>query len=48
MLVPAAARLNGAARLRFLGAVFPRVFRLASVVTATVAVTGLLQLWWRG
>jgi len=47
VLVPVAARLDGAARLRFLGAVFPRVFRVASVMTATVAVTGLLQLWWR-
>ena len=40
VLVPALRQLNMQQRARFLNTVFPRIFRLASVLSATTVVTG--------
>lgn len=40
VLVPAASRFEGQERARFLSAVFPRVFRQASVLSAIAVITG--------
>jgi len=45
ILIPALSGYVGAARKDFLNAVFPRVFRLASILAATAAVTGGLLLY---
>src|SRR5690606_38634600 len=45
ILVPTLSSYTGAARRDFLATVFPRVFRLASVLAGTVAVTGALLLY---
>ena len=45
ILVPTLSRFQGAARREFLATVFPRVFRLASVLSGTVAVTGAFLLY---
>ncbi len=45
ILVPVLSHFEGEARKRFLGTVFPRVFRLASVLSATTVITGGYLLW---
>src|SRR5690606_15281669 len=45
VLVPALSGRAGAARREFLASVFPKVFRLASVLAGTTAVTGALLLY---
>jgi len=45
VLVPVLSHFEGDARKRFLGTVFPRVFRLASVLSATAVVTGGILFW---
>lgn len=45
ILVPALTRFQGEARKQFLATVFPKVFRLASVLSATTAITGGVLLW---
>lgn len=45
ILVPTMSGYAGPARREFLSTVFPRVFRLASVLAGTVAATGAVLVW---
>ena len=45
VLVPTLSRYSGPARREFLSTVFPRVFRLASVLAGTVAATGAVLIY---
>jgi uncharacterized membrane protein len=45
VLIPTLSGHRGAARKDFLNAVFPRVFRMASILSATVAITGGVLLY---
>lgn len=40
VLIPALSKYQGAARKDFLNTIFPKIFRLASVLAATTAITG--------
>lgn len=41
VLVPAVSRMTASERALTLGRIFPRIFRLASILSGTAAVTGL-------
>jgi len=45
ILIPTLSRYEGAERKSFLNSVFPRVFRMASILSATAAVTGAFLLY---
>ena len=45
ILIPTLSRYSAESRKDFLNAVFPRVFRLASILAATAVVTGVLLLY---
>lgn len=45
ILVPTLSRYEGPARREFLSTVFPRIFRLASVLAGTVAATGAVLVY---
>lgn len=45
ILIPTLSSYEGEERKSFLNAVFPRIFRLASILSGTAAVTGGLLLW---
>jgi len=45
ILIPTLSSYEGDGRKRFLNSVFPRVFRMASILSATAAVTGGLLLY---
>ena len=50
VLIPSLSRFDGEFRRRFLGTVFPKIFRMASVLSVTTVITGvvLLVLYTRG
>lgn len=45
ILLPVVAKLTGEMRKRFLATVFPRIFRAASVLSATTALSGGVLVW---
>ncbi len=46
VLIPAASKLVGKARKQYLTTVFPMIFNLASVLSATVVVTGVFLVYY--
>jgi len=47
VLVPAVSRLSSQDGSRFLVDIFPRIFRMASYLSATAVLTGLVLAWFR-
>ncbi len=45
VLIPVLSRLQGAVKKEYLTTLFPKLFNLASILSATVVITGMLLVW---